>query len=253
MLINKNFFLISLVIISMLSISQFFGTAKVSKEIQYMSRQINLSGNIVKFSMPENFSPDFPANDLVKSLDITNSDNFKKSNSVELLRRWWDFKDDSFFAKEMGTMMMTIHVYHKNDSTEELSHPVGFVKTLLSEMEKRSKEENLGRSGDDIIFFPEHYQSFIQLKYNNQSWFSSGSGTMSENDKVFYYWVPVTENHFLAVEFHFAPSTNTSFRPFIDQYCRDVFEKIMSSFDILYSSENSIKAKLKDNSHLNLE
>lgn len=47
--------------------------------------------------------------------------------------------------------------------------------------------------GDDTIFFPEHYQSFIQLQYNNKNWISSGSGTMFEKDKVFYYWIPDTK------------------------------------------------------------
>lgn len=67
-----------------------------------MPRKINLSGNYVNFSMPENFSTDFPANDLVESLDITEPKTFKNNNAVELLRRWWDFKNNDFIAKNVG-------------------------------------------------------------------------------------------------------------------------------------------------------
>ena len=90
----------------MLSITQLFGSSKESKAPPYMPRQIDLSGNIVNFSMPENFSPDFPADDLVENFNLNDSSVFKKNNSVALLRRWWDFKDNSFFSKEMGTMMI---------------------------------------------------------------------------------------------------------------------------------------------------
>ncbi len=252
-MIYKKISILLLVTITMLSITQMFGVSKENNEHPYMPRQINLSGNYVNFSMPENFSMDFPAEDLVESININDSKTFKNNNAVELLRRWWGFKDNSFFAKEVGTMMMTIHVYKTEDLSEDISRPVGFVKTLLLEMEKRSKDENKGRKGDDIIFFPEHYQSFIQLQYNNKNWLSSGAGTMYEKDKAFYYWIPVSQKNYLAVEFHFAPNSNISIRPFIDNYCRDMMEKIMSSFDIIYSSENTIKSKLENNSQLKLE
>jgi len=252
-MIKKQILLILLVIITMLSLTKLFSSSKENVDHPYMPRQINLSGNIVNFSIPENFSLDFPADDLVENLNINDQNVFAKNNSFSLLRRWWDYKDDSFFAKEVGTMMMTIHVYKTEDSSEDISHPIGFVKTLLFEMEKRSKDENEGRKGDDIIFYPEHYQSFIQLQYNNKNWLSSGAGTMYEKDKAFYYWIPVSPKNYLAVEFHFAPNSNISIRPFIDNYCRDMLEKIMSSFDVIYSSENSIKIKLEKNSRLKLD
>ena len=252
-MIKKQILFTLLAIITMLSITQLFASSKESESYPYIPREINLSGNIINFSMPENFSKDMPAYDLVENLNLNDSSFFEKNNSYTLLRRWWDFKDNSFFSKNVGTMMMTIHVYKNVESSNDISHPVSFVKTLLMEMDIRSKDENKKRRWDDIVFFPEHYQSFIQLQYNKKNWLSSGAGTKLGKDKAFYYWIPISEDNYLAVEFHFAPNNNIDVRPFIDVYCRDLFEKIMSSFDVVYSSDNNIKSKLESNAHLELQ
>jgi hypothetical protein len=237
----------------MLSISQLFSSSKENKDHPYIPRHINLSGNIVSFSIPENFSLDFPADNLVEDLNINNQNVFAKNNSFTLLRRWCDFKDNSFFSKNMGTMMMTIHVYKTNDSSVDISHPIGFIKTLLLEMERRDKEENEERSESDKVYFPEFYQSFIEKMFNNQKWLRGGAADTNETQMAFHEWKQITPDHYLGVEFHFAPNSNIRMRTFLDTYCRDMLEKIMSTFDIIYSNENPIKLKLENNSQLNLK
>ena len=192
----------------MLSITQLFGLSKESKEYPYMPRQINLSGNFVSFSIPENFSSDFPADDLVEYLDLNEPSVFKKNNSVTLLRRWWDFKNDSFFEKDVGSMMMTIHVYKTIELSNDISHPIGFVKTLLLEMGRRDKEENAGRDESNKVYFPEFYQSFFENTYKNQKWLSGGASDANETQKAFHEWIQITPNHYLGVEFHFAPNSS---------------------------------------------
>ena len=86
MLKNKKIYLTLLtVVIAMLSITQLFGSSKENNNFPYMPRQINLSGNIVNFSIPENFSTDFPADDLkdvedntLKPKELANTDEDEK-------------------------------------------------------------------------------------------------------------------------------------------------------------------------------
>ena len=250
---QKQLFLLFLVTITMLSISQLFGSSKESNEHPYMPRQINLSGNIINFSISENFSKDLPADDLVENLNINDSSIFEKNKPITLLRRWWDFNDDSFFSKNVGTMMMTIHIYQIDGSSEDISHPIGFIKTLLTEMERRDKEENEGRDKADKVYFPEFYQSFFEEEHNNQKWYRGGAANSKETQMAFHQWKQITPNHFLGVEFHFSPNNNTEMRTFIDTYCRGMVKKIMSSFDVIYSGENTIKFKLENNSNLSLD
>ena len=247
---NKHFFKYTLVIIAMLSITQFFGLAKAEKSYPYMPRQINLSGNIINFAMPENFSREFPADDLVENYDLSK---VKVDHPVELLRRWWDFSDNSFFKKDVGTMMMTIHIYENRDVSSDISNPLGFVHSLLTEMEKRDKDENTGRSDEEKVFFPSFYNSFFERIYSNQRWFSGGGSNEEYTQVAFHLWKQISEKYFIGVEFHFAPNNRIPMRQFIDEYCRNMLEKIMSTFDVIYSENNPIKAKLEANSHLKLD
>lgn len=251
---QKTLFLFLMVTITMLSITQLFGSSKENNDFPYMPRQINLSGNIVNFSMPENFSKDFPADDLIESLNLGDAKLFEKNNSLTLLRRWWDFKDDSFFSKNIGSMMMTIHVYKSLDESKDISHPIEFVNLIMLDMKRRDKDENEGRAESEKVLFPlDYYMLYVERNYNNQRWLRSGSATEDESQMIFHYWIPLTAHNYIAVEFNFAPNNNISMRTFVDTYCRDMLEKIMSSFDIIYSSENTIKSKLKNNSQLKLE
>lgn len=242
-----------LVTITMVSITQLFASSKDNNEYPYLPREINLSGNIVKFSMPENFSKDMPADDLVENLNLKDEKLFQNNNSITLLRRWWDFKSNSFFSSNMGTMMMTVHAYKTKNSSEDISHPVGFIKELLTEMERRDKEENKGRNEEEKVYFPQFYRSFSEKIHSNQKWLKGGAADTKETQMAFHEWKQITPNHFLGVEFHFAPNSNISMREFIDTYCRDMLEKIMNSFDVVYSGENVIKSKLENNAQLNLK
>ena len=233
---HKTLLSLLMVAIAMLSISQLFGSSKDNSQHPYMPRQINLSGNFVSFSIPENFSKDMPADDLIESLNIEDDKLFLKNNSITLLRRLWDFNDDSFFSKNVGTMMMTIHAYKIKKPSEDISHPLGFVNVLLAEMERRDKEENKGKSDSDKVFFPESYQSFFERTHNNQKWFKGGAADTHETQLAFHEWKQISSDTYIGVEFHFAPNNNISMRTFVDTYCREMMNEIMSTFDVIYSN-----------------
>lgn len=249
----KLVILILLVILSMLSILKAFGLSQDKQNHPYMPRQMNLSGNIVNFAIPENFSLDFPADDLIEVLNLNDEKLFQDEKPITLLRRWWDFKGDSFFAKDFGSMMMTIHVYEIADKQKNISHPIGFIQSIQSDLEKRDKEENSGASEEFKVIFPSSYDGYVQKKFNRLTWLRNATGTFDEKQITYHYWIQLTNQNYITVEFHFAPNNSISMRSFIDTYCRDMLEKIMSSFDIIYANENTIKLKLEKNSQLDLK
>ena len=254
MLKNKNiYFNLLTVVIAMLSITQLFGSPKKNNDIPYMSRQINLSGNFVSFLIPENFSTDFPADDLIETVNLKGRDDSQEAKPITLLRRWWDFKDNSFFSKNVGSMMMTIHVYKVKDSQKDISNPIGFIEAIQLDLEMRDKEENSNTSEDFKVIYPSSYDSYVQKKFDRLTWLRNATGTFDERQVTYHYWVQIDDSHYLTVEFSFAPNDNIAMRTFIDTYCRDMLEKIMSTFDVIYSNENPIKAKLENNAQLNLE
>ncbi len=225
----------------MVPVSKLFNIGRADEEVPFMPRKIDLSGNIIYFAMPENFSKDFPAEPLVEKLDLENPELFESGKPVELLRRWWDFKTDSFFSRDTGTVMMTIHVYRIPDKEKPISNFVSFLDSILEDMEKRSQESNKNRNKEDIIYYPTYYQSFSLDNYEGARWLSSGSGTVNEDEKVFYYFMPLNRKTWLEVSFHFAPDNSLGVREFIDGYAREVLDKIMGTFRIEYAKGNTIK------------
>lgn len=96
----------------MLSVlSQLFSPSTQAAEKNKLHfRQINLSGNIFHFALPEDFSRDMPAADMVETLDIGDSKKFDNPEYGNLIRRWWDIKEPGWFGKKLGTVMMDISV-----------------------------------------------------------------------------------------------------------------------------------------------
>ncbi len=99
-------------IVMLKSLLNAFGMGKEHVPTMY-PRKINLSGNIFGFKMPENFSRDMPAEDMVERLDMEKSEALRKDGYVTLLRRWWDLREPGWFGKEQGTIMMSVSVRTK--------------------------------------------------------------------------------------------------------------------------------------------
>lgn len=86
---EEKFIQFSWKIIMVLIVTSIFSSlANAAKKEQLYHRQVNLSGNIFHFSMPEDFSKDMPAKDLVERLDISDIELFTKPENGNLIRRW---------------------------------------------------------------------------------------------------------------------------------------------------------------------
>ena len=84
----------------MSGLSQLLGlTANAAPTIY--PRQVDLSGNIFHFAMPENFSKDMPAENMVEKLDIQDLEKFTDPEYGNIIRRWWDIKKPGFLEKKL--------------------------------------------------------------------------------------------------------------------------------------------------------
>ena len=104
-------------------ITQLFSSpALAAKKIPLYPRQVALSGNVFHFAMPEDFSKDMPAEDMVEHIDITDLDAFKNGEYGNIIRRWWDIKEPGWFGKNLGTIMMNIAVLPIADNKRHVIH-----------------------------------------------------------------------------------------------------------------------------------
>src|SRR5690554_492799 len=110
-----------LVLIMLSLITQFFSGSSQANVKTY-PRQINLSGNVFHFSLPEDFSKDMPAYDMVEALDISDPQKFDDPEYGNLIRRWWDIKEPGWFGKNLGTVMMDISVQRVVENKQQLLH-----------------------------------------------------------------------------------------------------------------------------------
>src|SRR5690606_14259000 len=75
-----------LVFVMLTVLTGLFSSSPQAEEKKLRHHQINLSGNIFHFSMPEDFSRDMPAADIVESLDISDITKFDNPEYGNLIR-----------------------------------------------------------------------------------------------------------------------------------------------------------------------
>jgi hypothetical protein len=76
----------------------FSKSAQAEKNMLH-SRQIDISGNVFHFAMPEDFSNEMPAGDMVEVLDISDLSRFDDPQYGNLIRRWWDIKEPGWLVR----------------------------------------------------------------------------------------------------------------------------------------------------------
>src|SRR5690554_6838070 len=114
-----------LVLIMLSLITQLF-SGSTQANVKTYPRQINLSGNIFHFSLPEDFSKDMPAYDMVETLDISDPKKFDDPEYGNLIRRWWDIKEPGWFGKSLGTVMMDISVQRVVENKRQHLHSMPY-------------------------------------------------------------------------------------------------------------------------------
>ena len=225
-------------------ISKAFGLGTLPEDHPLMPRQIDLSGNIVHFSMPENFSRDMPADDMIETVDLSDESIYQDYQKFTLIRRWWDFKDSGFFGKEYGTLMMSLYIKQASENvTVNTLKPLNFIDIIIDDIE-RNKPEN----PDPLRVYSDYFTAYREQYFNDQRWMEYAQDKANPPQILFLYAIPVTKKQYLVAEFTSAPSDNIEIRSFLENYTEAFTSNIMNTFHIDYQSNNPAnQAVLKSN------
>lgn len=225
------------VIIMLAVISKAFGLGKPPEHTPLIPRQINLSDNIVHFSMPENFSRDMPAEDMIESVDLTDKRVYQDDQKFTLIRRWWDFKDSGFFGKDYGTLMMSLYI---KEAAESLSittlKPLDFIDIIIDDIEKNKPDEI-----DPLSVYSDYFPAYKEEWFGGQRWLMYIQGHTNIAGMSILYAIPITSKQYIVAEFVSAPNNDIGTRGFVDNYTEPFINNIMNSFHVDYVSGNPVK------------
>jgi hypothetical protein len=247
------------VVIMLSLITQFFSSSAQAEKKQVLyPRQINLSGNIFQFSMPEDFSKDMPAADMVEQLDISDPKKFDNGEYGNLLRRWWDIKEPGWFGKELGTIMLDISVQRVPENTKKLIHDkpfnirnrVDFLLMIDNVFYLRYDHLNKTLKPDSGNALAYHYgfasvsgenlgSSYYDFKFHNKKWILAES-TAPRGGYIKTFVIPLTDYAYLDATITFALNDNANYWSF-NNTADTKMAPILESFNLTYAKDNTFQ------------
>ena len=221
--------------------------------------QIDISGNVFHFAMPEDFSKDMPAGDMVEVLGISDLSRFDDPQYGNLIRRWWDIKEPGWFGKALGTVMFDLSVQRNFSNTQHLVHQrpydtsdrLDFMMMLHDSYMQRYEPLNEALEEDaglDISY----YSSFAVMIgdevaalqrdaiFNQQKW-TTYSIAAPRGELIVIYAIPLTINVYLEASLTYSHNDNVSPLEFRRGQAFRKFEPMVESFKLDYVSKNSLK------------
>jgi hypothetical protein len=231
-------------------------------------RQVDLSGNIFHFSMPENFSRDMPAANMVEKLDIEDLRKFNDPQYGNIIRRWWDIKKPGFFGKEVGTVMMDISVQRVSDNKQNLVHNkpyditdrLDFITMIYDhlhqtydhlniEAKKNYGEANAYHFGISSLIGDQLRSHYRDYSYNGQKW-TGYTVSAPSNQLIVGFVMPLTRDTYLELMFIYSPNQNISSHEFLE-IADKTTQPIEDSLRVSFTPNNTIR-DLVENSWLNI-
>lgn len=251
MMRKSNIFLFVVVFIMFTPLLKAFGMASSPKNVMGATRNVNLSGNVFSFAMPESFSNDMPADPLVENVDIENSRN---ERIPVLLQRWWDVKESGFFGKDLGSVMMSVNVYPvpKNSRKEIHDSPYNpqdrLDLILIIDELIHARYEGETDINDEFSYFLPNIAYLLGERlstgyrdniYGSQKWTSySVAGPRSQ--LIVNSVLPINERVLLEASFIFSPNDGVLPRHFLD-HAYKITDPIHESFFLEYKNDNPLK------------
>ena len=231
-----------------------FGLSKEAVDPIFHQRQINLSGNRVTFPMPENFSRDFPAKDMIEFVDLDHAAGISDYHGVPLLQRFWDFKTDGFFKKNTGMLIMMLSVKKIPDGCQKnLAHPLEFVEVLQEALREYYVAFNKTVSEEYRYSYSESYYTFLEIIINRHRWIRYSAGREDARDLLTHYAAPITQSHYFVATFMSYPAATIHIRSFTDNYTDKFEDAIMSTFDISYAAGNDFVNNIQQSRNMMLD
>lgn len=245
-----------LVSIMLTLLTGLFSSSSQAEEKKLRHHQINLSGNIFHFSMPEDFSRDMPAADMVEFLDISDVTKFDSPEYGNLIRRWWDIKKTGWFGKQLGTVMMDISVQRVVPNRQHLIHDkpyaitdrLDFMLMLDDSFHQRYDGFNASSTGNILNSFHSSFAIMIGDEvtalqrdeiFNQQKWISY-SIAAPRDELIVAYAVPLSEEVYLEAAFTYSHNDNVLPLEFRRVYAFAKTQQIVESFKVDYVEGNPV-------------
>ena len=230
------------------------GLSQARIDTSFHKRQINLSDNCIRFAMPENFSRDFPAEGMVESVDLDHAAEISDYHGVTLLRRFWDFKSDVFFKKNIGTLVLLLTVKKiPNGCQKNMAHPLEFVEVLQQTLLEHYEVFNKTVAEEFRFCYSDSYDAFREFIFNQHRWTRYVAIRDDAKEISVCYTVPITQSHYFVAEFISLSANTIHIRSFTDNYTDSFTDRIMDTFEISYAVGNSIVNDIQQNKDLSLE
>ena len=220
-------------VVSMFSlVSQLLSSSATAGEKVY-PHEITLSGNVFRFSMPEDFSKDMPAQEVVTALDISDLQRFDNGEYGNLARRWWDIKTPGWFGKKLGTVMMDISVQRVVSNKQQLLHKhpydikerMDFILMLDDAFHQRYDTFNAEIKSDPEYYRKSYHSVFATVSgrelfslyhdypVNLQKWIKY-SIAAPRSELIINFSLPVDNDVYIEVSFTYSHNNNVLPREF---------------------------------------
>lgn len=172
-----------------------------------MPRAVRTPGLTLHFSMPENFSKDMPADDLVENVTFPKLDQSKEQFAIPLMKRWWDFylgADDK--GKVIGTLMLSLDFFPRPKLVEgSLFTHKAMIDSVYEDLQDHFKEIK----EDQEILMPESSQELHEIEKDDANWVIAGVAyTQRIDNGVNVYCTPVNDDWYLRAWFLFSSGSS---------------------------------------------
>lgn len=229
-------------------ISKALGMSKTPEYVLGGKHYVDLSGNTFSFAIPEGFSKDMPAKNVLRRIDVNDL-----TSSKMIVQRWWDVKEDKVFSKELGTVMMTVYVSPVPSNTQKKLHDVpyeidsrlDFVQAIIENLSNQYRQKNSELSdlysipGLAYLFGDEISGEMRDIVINNQKW--TGYSVTGPNEQLIVALsIPIESSAYLNVDYSFAPNDNVQPRYFRDQAYK-ITNLIDQTLFVEYKDQNTME------------
>lgn len=254
---TKKFYKKLSVIMMLTMLAQLFGLGVTAND-KVFTRMVTLSGNTFSFSLPENFSKDMSAANMVEQLDVEDLQRFDNPEYGNIIRRWWDIKKSGFFGESLGTVMMDISVQRVPENQQKLLsdapynmyNRLDFIMAIDDQLHQRFDQLNLETEpdilGEDAYYFnccsligdriSSNYRDYV---YGGQKWLGY-SVAANLNQLITGLVLPLTNNTLLEIVFTYSPNQGVLPREFLDVAYKTT-EVVENSLKVNYAEGNEVR------------
>ena len=213
---------------------------------------IALGDDALSFCLPENFSKDFPAEDIETSVNL--SELTENEISKHIVRRWWEINKPGLFNTHLGTLMLNIEVRHFSVNQQSdlrnqelnISNRFHFLLAQHEHMQNDFQPTSKNDPKNGFFVAPIAYKTgnewltfFNDEMFNGQMWTRVSVAQMN-NALTVLYTLPLVQNAYLRVNFCHAVNQGVSPYEF-QHFSMPLADQMLQSLKVTFNSANTLK------------